>query len=253
MVCDWKHILESHKQDNSHLQSLAHAYRSTEFDVLDLISQINGYEARIQVLDTERAKLNSLPQIIPILTSETEKVSFDMKKTTNQLENLEKDILRPQLKKIADMNVTTPFQLGQLTKDLDLMRDLKKELDKAQNILVKQRACQQMMAYIYDASRNRSKNKLETIKSVVETIEDQKASITVDQPLGKSNASESPQHHITTIKNLLDEFFHGQNMESDAKEKSLSEQIDVLKHYEAQLKSKWQEDFQSCLDAAQEL
>jgi hypothetical protein len=247
---DWKQVLDARKQDKTQLESWAHAYRSAEFDVIDLTSQINGYEARIQVLDRERAKLNSLPQIIPILTAETEKVSLDMKNTTAQLEALEKDTLRPQLKKLADMSVITPFQLGQLKKDLDLMRDIEKALDKSRHILIKQRACQQMMAYINDTSLACTKNKLEAIRSVVEAMENQQYSAKVDEPLESSNVGDS-QLHITTIKDLLDEFFESKHM--DVKERTLLEQLDILKDYEAQLKSKWQDDFQSCLDAAQEL
>jgi hypothetical protein len=49
------------------IKSFAHNYRYTEFEILDLISQINGLEARIQSLERDQSKLNSLPQMIPIL------------------------------------------------------------------------------------------------------------------------------------------------------------------------------------------
>lgn len=248
IVDGWKHMLVSYQQQGQNeLQSLAHAYRATEFDIIDLISQIKGYEARIQVLDRERAKLNSLPQIIPILTSETENMSNDMKKVTMQLEELEKSTLRPQLKQLADLDVMIPFQRGQLTKDVDLMRDLKSELDKAQHILVKQRALQQMLVYTCDISRMGSKSKLDAIKSVVEAMEDR--NLNVDKPLENKNTKDS-KHHITTIKDLLAKFFQDN---SDVLKKTLPEQIQALMHCEAELKSKWQDDFQSCLDAAQEL
>lgn len=67
----WDKLFESkltqEESSKKKIKNLAHEYRFTEFDILNLTAEIEGYRARIQSLDHETLKLNSLPQILPIL------------------------------------------------------------------------------------------------------------------------------------------------------------------------------------------
>lgn len=61
---------KSNPVDEKKIKALGHNFRYTEFEVLDLIAQITGLEARIQSLERDISKLNALPQMIPILRYE---------------------------------------------------------------------------------------------------------------------------------------------------------------------------------------
>lgn len=67
---DWKSMFqveEHYEIADKKIKSFAHNFKYTEFEILDLIAQINGLEARIKSLERDQSKLNSLPQLIPIL------------------------------------------------------------------------------------------------------------------------------------------------------------------------------------------
>lgn len=67
----WKQLFESrlHQEASAgkKIKKLVHEYRYTEFDVIDLTAQIEGYQARIRSVNHETLRLNVLPQILPIL------------------------------------------------------------------------------------------------------------------------------------------------------------------------------------------
>lgn len=71
IIAEWKDE-EKKRTDNrdnidKKIETLAHQYRYTEFSIIDLTAQIEGFKARIYMLDRDISKLNSLPQILPIL------------------------------------------------------------------------------------------------------------------------------------------------------------------------------------------
>jgi hypothetical protein len=70
----WKNALEpavlaaeNNQEFEQNIKSMEKKFKDTEFEVFDLIAQINGYHARIQSVKRDTDKLNSLPQILPIL------------------------------------------------------------------------------------------------------------------------------------------------------------------------------------------
>lgn len=69
-VGEWNTVMtdtNNDQIDEKKIKSLGHNFRYTEFEVLDLIAQITGLEARIQSLERDISKLNALPQMIPVL------------------------------------------------------------------------------------------------------------------------------------------------------------------------------------------
>lgn len=69
-VGEWNTVVtdtNNDQTDEKKIKSLGHNFRYTEFEVLDLIAQITGLEARIQSLERDISKLNALPQMIPVL------------------------------------------------------------------------------------------------------------------------------------------------------------------------------------------
>ncbi|KAG1253187.1 hypothetical protein G6F68_011451 [Rhizopus microsporus] len=71
LLKDWETVLLSmYNIDDIDLEmdSLSHSFKVTEFDIIDLTAQIDGYQARIKALNTERESLDGLPQTLPLLT-----------------------------------------------------------------------------------------------------------------------------------------------------------------------------------------
>lgn len=69
LLQQWKDalILGGNQDFEEKIKQLEKEFKSTEFEVIDLIAQIDGYEARIQSLNRDKAKLNSLPPYLPTL------------------------------------------------------------------------------------------------------------------------------------------------------------------------------------------
>lgn len=242
---DWRSVFSDENQEdiNSTIDATSHQYRKTEFDVIDLIAQISGYEARIQTLNRDRAKLNSLPQILPIIRSETERYASEMKETTIKLEQLEKDVIRPYLDKVAIQHVFYPLYASFITNELKLAQDYLEDLEFLYTVCIKQRSYQQLTTLLYEKDATQKMQKLKSLKLLaVEQQPDKKEDATEvndDEPL------------VTVIKDLLKKVLN--QIGDDATDLTLAEQIETLQRHASMLRQKWQDDFQSCQDAANEL
>ncbi|KAI9478425.1 MAG: hypothetical protein EXX96DRAFT_570852 [Benjaminiella poitrasii] len=256
IIDQWKDILKSEPiQDRDGRKSLAYDFKKNEFDIMDLHAQIKGFEARIQFLNRDRARLNSLPQILPILKSETEKFTSDMKTATLQLEKLEKNTIRPNLNKLAELKVIWPLQEEHYMNELKLLENLLQDMDKIYSILIKQRACQQLVTYMYDLDQQGKINKCEKMESLVSKLE-KEIKVTEDENDQKSvstSIEKKDKMYLEMIDMFLDDFLKLYNWEKVTTELSLIEKIEILKSYETELKQRWKDDFQSCIDAAEEL
>ncbi|CEP20172.1 hypothetical protein [Parasitella parasitica] len=246
ILVEWDSIFVDEKLEdtNAIIKATAHQYRKTGFDVVDLITQISGYEARIQSLNRDRAKLNSLPQILPILRSETERYASDMKETTKKLERLEADVIRPYLEKLAVQHIFCPLYASFIENMIRLTEDYFKNAEYMYNLCIKQRACQQFTTLLYEKDAAIKIQKLHSLKLLA-----------IEQPdhIQKvpPNVSEDEEHFVAIIKGLLKTVL--MQIGKDTASLTLDEQIEALQQHGASLKQKWQEDFQSCHDAATEL
>ncbi|KAI7906133.1 uncharacterized protein BX663DRAFT_498944 [Cokeromyces recurvatus] len=255
VVTQWQEILKSDPiEDRDGRKTLAYDFKRNEFDIMDLIAQIKGFEARIQFLNRDRAKLNGLPQILPILKSETENYTSDMKAATLQLEKLEKDTIRPSLDALAELKIIWPLQEDHYRKELNILEKLLDDMDKVYKTSVKQRACQQLVSYIYDLNQQGDIDRHKTMEFLVNKLELDIARINEEKEDIKTLTMEDKDKmYLEMIGLFLDDFFRQHDLENDAKELSLIEKIVKLKSYETELKQRWNEDFESCMDAAKEL
>ncbi|KAI8380309.1 hypothetical protein BD560DRAFT_387769 [Blakeslea trispora] len=122
------------------------AYRTTEFDLIDLNAQIQGHHARMRQLRTDQARLNQLPKLVPLLQSETDQFAQEMQLTSKELEQLETDAIRPSLQRLIQTEVKRRQQQI-LDHECHRIQSLSQDLDRMVSIVKKQRACQQWMIY----------------------------------------------------------------------------------------------------------
>ncbi|KAL7324042.1 hypothetical protein PS15p_210613 [Mucor circinelloides] len=246
---EWKSVLTYEKLEdtNAIIDTAIRHYRKNEFDILDLNAQISGQEARIQVLERDRAKLNSLPQILPIIKSETEKYAANMEETTKKLEQLEKDVIRPYLEKVAEQNVSYPLYASFIANEITLAQDYVKDLECLHNVCMKQRSYQQLTTLLYEKDAALRMRQLRSLKSLV-------VDQTESQPLNRqalSDADIEENYLVMVIKDLLKKAL--EKMGINAADLPLAEQIKALQDHAKVQNRRWHEDFQSCQDAANEL
>lgn len=243
---DWRSVFANENREDieSIIDIASHQYRKTEFDVIDLIAQISGYEARIQTLNRDRAKLNSLPQILPIIRSETEKYASEMKETTIKLEQLEKDVIRPYLDKVAIQHVFYPLYASFIANELKLAQDYLEDVEFLYTVCIKQRSYQQLTTLLYERDAAQKMQKLRSLKLLA--VEQQ-----LDKKEGAAEVNNDDEHVVAIIKGLLKKVLN--KIGYNATDLTLAEQIETLQRHASTLKQKWQDDFQSCQDAANEL
>ncbi|KAI8638226.1 hypothetical protein BD408DRAFT_423314 [Parasitella parasitica] len=243
---EWASVFthETLEDTNAIIKTTTHQYSKAEFDVVDLIAQISGYEARVQSLNRDRAKLNSLPQILPILTSETEQYASDMKETTTKLEQLETEVIRPYLERVAVQHVFCPLYASFIANEIRLAEDYFEDAEYLYTVCIKQRAYQQFTTLLYEKDAALKMQKLHNLKLLATGQPDSDQEAT-------SNAKGDKSHFVAIIKGLLTAALT--QIGRDKENLTLTEQIDALQRHAANLKQKWQQDFQSCQDAAAEL
>ncbi|KAG1456316.1 hypothetical protein G6F46_007721 [Rhizopus delemar] len=153
LLKDWETVLLSmYNIDDIDLEmdSLSHSFKVTEFDIIDLTAQIDGYQARIKALNTERESLDGLPQTLPLLTSHIKKHQEEIDSINNMLERLERDTIRPCLVRLSNLKINLPLDQLQQKKDILLMKDIISDLDMLYTLSLKQRAYQQLISYVHD-------------------------------------------------------------------------------------------------------
>ncbi|KAL9559864.1 hypothetical protein MBANPS3_000189 [Mucor bainieri] len=259
---EWESLLtDDHAEDtNAIIDSTVRQYRKSEFDMMDLNAQISGLEAKMHILERDRARLNSLPQILPILRSETEKFSADMKETTKKLEQLEKDVIQPYLARAVLQSVFYPLYASFLTNEITFAQSYLKDLESLYDVSIKQRSYQQLTTLLYEKDAAFETLQLRSLESLV----------VLDPPPPSSSAPSSTSPHypswiasaakdtesddtllVKLIKGLIKKALKQMGM--NAANLSLADQIKALQDYAKMQNQKWHEDFQSCQEAAHEL
>ncbi|KAK4513551.1 uncharacterized protein ATC70_005553 [Mucor velutinosus] len=248
---EWESLLvDKHIDDtNAIIDATVRQHRRSEFDIMDLNAQISGLEAKMQILERDRARLNSLPQILPILRSETEKYAADMEETTKKLEQLEKDVLRPYLARVAMESVLYPLYASFLTNEITFAQSYLKDLESLYDKSIKQRSYQQLTTLLYEKDATFEGLQLRSLESLL--VVDPSPS---HQPLIESVSKDIDSDDtllVRLIKGLVKKALKQSKM--NTAELSLAEQIKVLQDHAQMQNQKWHEDFQSCQEAATEL
>lgn len=236
-------------ETNAIIDTAIHQYRKNEFDIMDLNAQISGLEARIQILERDRTRLNSLPQILPILRSETEKYAADMEETTKNLEQLEKDVLRPYLTRVVMQSVFYPLYASFLANEIAFAQSYLKDLETLYDMSIKQRSYQQLTTLLYEKDAALETLQLRSLESLV--VVDPSPS---HQPLIEPTSKDTDSDDILLvklIKGLLKKAL--KQIGANTADLSLAEQIKALQDHAKMQNQKWHEDFQSCQEAATEL
>lgn len=252
---------ETEQKNKNDIEAISYSFRTAEFEIIDLIAQIDGYEARIKTLDKLEARLNNLPQLPHILKSEIDVFTSRMQTTTRTLAQLERDSIRPQLESLVQLRVILPIEKDHFRKKLEMLIDLTNDMEKLFKIAIQQRACQQLVSYTYDRNQWDITYKLHALKDAKSNLENElelfikNHSHVPSPPRNTEKRTENTDDdiHIAMIKNLLNEFFKNHYKHNPDTHKSVVEQFRALQHLEITLKKKWQDDFQACLEAAQEL
>lgn len=249
---EWESMLTDDHVDeaNAIIDTTVRQYRKSEFDIMDLNAQISGLEAKMQILERDRARLNSLPQILPILRSETETYAADMEETAKKIEKLEKDVLRPYLARVVLQSVFYPLYASFLTNEIAFVQSYLKDLESLYDVSIKQRSYQQLTTLLYEKDAS-----LETLQlRSLETLVVVNPSSSSQQPLLESapeNTESDDKLLVKLIKGLLKKAL--KQTAKNTTDLSLAEQIKVLQDYAKMQNQKWHEDFQSCQEAAAEL
>ncbi|KAI8368365.1 hypothetical protein EDC96DRAFT_138157 [Choanephora cucurbitarum] len=142
----WQHLFRDNQDEEDDL-SWQKAYKTTEFDLIDLNAQIQGYQARLRQLRSDEAKINNLPKVLAILQSETEQYAKEMQYTSKQLEQFEKDSIRPCLQQLIETETASREQKA-IEQELTRIECLLKEMQQLYVVVTKQRACQQLALYL---------------------------------------------------------------------------------------------------------
>ncbi|CAO3655692.1 unnamed protein product [Mucor fragilis] len=250
MLQEWESMLtDEHVGDtNAIIDTTIRQYRKNEFDIMDLNAQISGLEAKMQVLERGRTRLNSLPQILPILRSETERYAADMEETTKNLEQLEKDVLRPYLMRVVLQSVFYPLYASFLANEITFAQSYLKDLESLYDVSIKQRSYQQLTTLLYEKDAALETLQLRSLESLV--VVDPSPS---HQPLIESTSKDTDSETLLVklIKGLLKKAL--KQMGANAADLSLAEQIKALQDHAKMQNQKWHEDLQSCQEAAIEL
>ncbi|GAN10815.1 hypothetical protein MAM1_0406c10365 [Mucor ambiguus] len=252
---EWESILidEQAEDTNAIIDTTVRQYRKSEFDIMDFNAQISGLEAKMQVLERDRARLNSLPQILPILRSETEKYAADMEETTKKLEHLEKDVLRPYLARLVLQTVFYPLYASFLANEITFAQNYLKDLESLYDVSIKQRSYQQLTTLLYEKDAALETLRLHSLESLVVVDSSPSPSsshLPLIAPTSKDTESDDTRL-VTLIKGLLKKAL--EQMGTNTADLSLAEQIKALQNYAKMQDQKWHEDFQSCQEAATEL
>ncbi|CAO3636150.1 unnamed protein product [Mucor hiemalis] len=255
-VGEWNTVVTDTNNDQTNekkIKSLGHNFRYTEFEVLDLIAQITGLEARIQSLERDISKLNALPQMIPVLRSETERYQQEIRNATNLLGSLERDSMRPLLIKLSKLKIEQPLDADKASHKKELCEQVLKEMEKIYNIALRQSACQQLVLYSDNAH---SASKGSTLKSYTKLLEEHVNELSEKDVEKQEDVDVTEFMHTKLIKNLLDEFFKSKKditlfTVKTQEDMTLTDQVQALKDYESKLRKKWEGDFQACLDAGE--
>ncbi|KAG2234749.1 hypothetical protein INT48_000098 [Thamnidium elegans] len=246
----WKQLFESRLDQEASagkkIKKLVHEYRYTEFDVIDLTAQIEGYQARIRSLNHETLRLNALPHILPILKSETENYKAEMQKTTKLLEKLEQESIKPSLIELSELKIAAPLIQDQFEKAIEYAELLKRDLVKIIDVLIKQRAIQTFISCI-DQIKNEAIPNSDSLENIVATINSLFLKDTKETEISTDNT----QSQLT--EKLLDDFLESKDNTLYNRDMIMADKIHALKKYQLKLKNRWSQDFDSCLDAITEL
>ncbi|KAI9338639.1 hypothetical protein BD770DRAFT_400589 [Pilaira anomala] len=246
----WDKLFESkltQEFSQKKIKDLMHEYRFTEFDILNLTAEIEGYRARIQSLDHETLKLNSLPQILPILKTETENYKSEIEKATKSLEELEQESIKPLLIELSQLKIANPLIQDQFKKAIEYVELLTKDLEIIFDAAVKQRAIQLFITFV-NQIKQESQPDTDTLENFTKTVQEN-----IDRLLEKkgSNQPNKSDKELELTKKLVDDYFESKKdtLGQQKNKKTLSEKVLALKEYQAQLEEQWTHDFDSCLDA----
>lgn len=260
----WKYVYKTQSlstENKKDVDDISYKFRIAEFEIIDLIAQIEGYEARIQTLEKLKSKLNGLPQLPHILKAEINAFNARMQSSTQILAQLEKESIRPKLESLVELRVILPLEKDRFRKKLDMLNDLINDLERLYKLSIQQRACQQLVSYTNDRNQFENTHKLQALKNVKNDLEKQLSLFITTFNHTHADIAQMPIEYTddgqyTMIANLLNDFFknHYQRYTHDSTAcTSVVEQFHALKRLEISLKRQWEDDFKSCMDAAQAL
>ncbi|KAI9269828.1 hypothetical protein BY458DRAFT_184990 [Sporodiniella umbellata] len=149
----WQSILEKEEEVNDtdvELEDLVHSYKTTEFDIIDLTAQVEGYRKRISSLNHYTKSVSDNSSVLSDLTEEIDTAKEKIVAANNLLEDMERDTVRPYLVELANHKINHPQKQLQMEQDSHLMEDLLHDINLVYELAFKQRAQQQLVRYLSD-------------------------------------------------------------------------------------------------------
>ncbi|KAI8979126.1 hypothetical protein BDF20DRAFT_480806 [Mycotypha africana] len=259
----WKYIASNLPSSATTLEQLLlkesdykKGFVKSEFDLLDLTAQINGLEAKIQSLTRDHNKLNALPQIIPILTSEMETYLENMKVTSLKLQNLETETIRPTIHKLTDLSIAAPIKRKYYESELRLMYDLIDSLDQIYKVSLKQRSIQQIIFYLNERAQSTTHSTIHNLQNCLQELRKETDLIAglKDGAIKRQASNDNPTALLLLTQKLEVILADVLYKKSDADAPlSMVEKIDSVVEHKAQLEKGWEDELQNALDISTEL
>lgn len=170
----------------------------------------------------------------------------------NSLDKMEKKSIKPHLIELSELKISDPLNQDRLSNIPVRLKSYLSDLTGISDLVIKQRSYLAFISYIYQTIEYKSKTNVDVRRMFTHKLEDQVALITLqcEEP-NKKDDSDTAQ--LESIKKILRDFFKTREGLKHCEDMNLVDQIHQLKKYEGELKERWDQDMQSCLDVIAEL
>ncbi|KAI8983034.1 hypothetical protein BDB01DRAFT_792136 [Pilobolus umbonatus] len=240
-------VIDSH--DNNEVAALEEIFEVTEFKYIGVITQIKGYEERMQILADEMDKINTTNLELAALSSTTEQNKTKMKKITDKLDEIEQLDVIPVLKRLAKLRIVDPMYEFYHVKDQLMLKDMLEDMEKIKLVHDKQRTIQQFLSFRLDEESYYKTLEHKMIDKILTLFEDEihyKDSHRLD--IITHDLSRNDED-IATIKRLIQEMCKD-NISSSL---PLVDQIRAIQIKDREIGQKWEDDWESILTITKEL
>ncbi|KAI8099134.1 uncharacterized protein BX664DRAFT_320486 [Halteromyces radiatus] len=145
-----KDVDKNHLEDVANIEQLVIAHDALEKRYVQARSQKKGYQARVEVLEKELRRMNSLPQIIPILKSTTANCEMEIRQHRQAQTKLQ---IPSHIHQLGGLRIRSPLMASQQRKVNQQLYQTNLQLKKIYHSILRQRSTQQLMIYSYQVER----------------------------------------------------------------------------------------------------
>ncbi|KAI9016302.1 hypothetical protein CLU79DRAFT_327917 [Phycomyces nitens] len=224
------------------IETIVEAYQTVECLNVQAEATCKGYEAKMQTIERELHKLNTLPQLLPILKSSIASCQEETRRSHQASVHTQENELEPILQRISSLSIRSPLTETNIRKDYKTMEELSLDLEKIFQALLNQRACQQLLSFSYEMDSKHQIKQQHVFQALKEELEEEYATHRTflekaggfDRPDADSQAFLEATDTMKWIEALL-----GSEQDTQISKESIVDKVRLLLQQKTDWYTKW--------------